>query len=488
MAEDPKVQAEEVPDARSRIERAIAGDGLVVVFQPIVEIASARVVGFEALSRFPGASPASVFAEAARAGLGVELEAAAIRAALPHIQALPTDAYVSVNVSPDLALSGRLPALLAGAPLERIVIEITETAQVDDYEALERALWGLRSRGVRLAVDDAGAGYSGMVQILKLRPEIIKLDIAVTRGVDRDVSRQALVSSLVSFGDRIHATIVAEGVETPQESAMLEAIGVRCAQGYLTGKPAPVAFLPARTDATPGHQYAQRREVRAAVKRHRRVVARPRRHMRAVALAVLTSALLVPASAVMAADAEPGGSLYSVKLFVEDLRLTLERDPGEDLALHVEFASRRVEELTTLLAARADESLVASVAARLQRHVAAVSGGIGRLGSSARTDALRERVAALLSLDGSRLGKLVSRRCPSGRTSRGCSGLGVALSKSSAVVAQASRPASSTGARNGTAAAAKPSANAKPAGTSKGGPPTASPPAQVHPPQTKAKK
>lgn len=130
---------------------------------------------------------------------------------------------MSVNLSAEAVLAAATVELLtAGAP-RRVVVELTEHAQVADYALLEQRLAGLRAAGVRVAVDDAGAGFASMRHIVRLRPDIIKIDLELTRGVDADPARRALAAALITFGADIGATIVAEGVETAGELAVLPA-------------------------------------------------------------------------------------------------------------------------------------------------------------------------------------------------------------------------------------------------------------------------
>lgn len=117
------------------------------------------------------------------------------------------------------------------------MLEITEHAHVEDYNCLLQAIEPLRARGVRLAVDDAGAGYSSLQHILQLQPDLIKLDIGLTRSIDLDPARRALASALVSFARETGSHIIAEGVETASELAALRSIGVDKAQGYFLGRP-----------------------------------------------------------------------------------------------------------------------------------------------------------------------------------------------------------------------------------------------------------
>lgn len=223
------------------IHAAMAQGAPRIVFQPIYHIAEQRIRGFECLSRFdiePKRSPGEWFDLAGQANLNLELELHAIGKALPALKQLPENISLSVNSSPQLILSGQLKTLLDQiGDLSRVVIEITEHAIVPDYAELSKALAPFRLRGARLAVDDAGAGYSSMRHILNLAPEIIKLDMSLTRHIDTDYKLRALAKGLTSFAHEIGSLVIAEGVENRQELDMLQRIGVDCAQGYLLSKP-----------------------------------------------------------------------------------------------------------------------------------------------------------------------------------------------------------------------------------------------------------
>src|ERR1700733_4346456 len=172
-----------------------------------------------------------------RNGRGARLELTAIRLALSAVSSLPKDIYLAVNASPETILSGELHDTLNGMPAERIVLEITEHAHVENYDSLMHALQPLRNQGVRLAVDDAGAGYSSLQHILQLRPDLIKLDMRLVRNIDRDPARRALASALVLFARETGSQIIAEGVETAFELNALQSIGIERAQGYFLGRP-----------------------------------------------------------------------------------------------------------------------------------------------------------------------------------------------------------------------------------------------------------
>jgi EAL domain-containing protein (putative c-di-GMP-specific phosphodiesterase class I) len=229
-----------VKEKEDRIRGVIDSRQLSIVYQPIWKLGNARPVGFECLARFaatPQRPPDRWFAEAGETGLGTELELTAIRLALGAATALPPDIYLAVNASPQTLLSEQLAAALNGIPPRQIVLEITEHAHIDDYDDLRAALLPLRARGVRLAVDDAGAGYCTLRHILQLQPDLIKLDMSLTRNINLDPARRALASALVVFARDTGSCIIAEGVETASELNILQSIGVQKAQGFFLGRP-----------------------------------------------------------------------------------------------------------------------------------------------------------------------------------------------------------------------------------------------------------
>jgi EAL domain-containing protein (putative c-di-GMP-specific phosphodiesterase class I) len=204
----------------------------------VVELEDGRVIGFEALTRFAdGVEPDVRFAEAALSGLGLEYEIAAIEAALEASIALPADRFISLNASPALVLdTARLGPVLASTD-RPIVLELTEHARIDDYADLRAALHAYGPR-VRVAVDDAGAGYASLRHILELRPAFVKLDLSIVTGIEHDPVRQALVSALVYFAVKTASELIAEGIETETEAAVLRELGISFGQGYLFGRPA----------------------------------------------------------------------------------------------------------------------------------------------------------------------------------------------------------------------------------------------------------
>jgi EAL domain-containing protein (putative c-di-GMP-specific phosphodiesterase class I)/AmiR/NasT family two-component response regulator len=224
-----------------RVRRILVNpEHLGIAYQPIVDLSDdRRTIGLEALSRFPdgGGDPSCWFRDAELIGLGVELETTAIRRALEPIDRIPVGVYVAVNTSPAALMSPGFPELFADVDPRRVTVELTEHARVDDYALLRERLDELASAGVRLAVDDAGAGYASLQHILKLRPDVIKLDISITRNIDEEPLQRALAAALVTFASELGASVVAEGVERTEEVVVLTDLGVRYGQGYLFAKP-----------------------------------------------------------------------------------------------------------------------------------------------------------------------------------------------------------------------------------------------------------
>lgn len=234
-------RSEELNAKRTRITELLDAGGFKIAYQPIWNLVRSTPVGFEALCRFdttPYRSPDKWFNDASNCDLGEALELAAIVEAVKAFDELPEDCYLSINTSPDTVMQGGLADVIGHLPLDRVVLEITEHAVVEDYQRLTDALAPLRAAGVRVAVDDAGAGYSSLQHIVRLKPDIIKLDMSLTRDIDTDQALRSLASALIHFSRETGATIVAEGIETESEHQMLKMLGIYGGQGYHLGRPA----------------------------------------------------------------------------------------------------------------------------------------------------------------------------------------------------------------------------------------------------------
>jgi len=212
------------------------------VFQPIYSLETGQLIAVEALARFDvvGPSPDRWFAAAQIAGLQVDLELTAARAALDTARdALPPDVAVSINVSPVTVVDDRFLSLVMEAD-DGLVIEVTEHDVVDDYVSLRDALGQLRAAGCRIAIDDAGAGFSSLRHIVRLEPDVIKLDMSLTRDIDADPVRRALARCLIDFAEQTDTVLIAEGVERLDELTALQELGAHAVQGYLLGRPEPL--------------------------------------------------------------------------------------------------------------------------------------------------------------------------------------------------------------------------------------------------------
>lgn len=233
-------------EAYERILEVLEHQRFYNVYQPIFDLSVNRPIGYEMLTRFtaePMRTPDKWFDEADAVGLLHDLEVAVIRKALGDFFSFSKDAYISFNLSPQTILAGVVPTLFSGYPLERIVLEITEHESIDDYSVIANELTPLRAQGLRLAVDDAGAGYASFRHILKLKPDFIKLDASLVAKIDEQVDSRALAAAIVRFSEETGSCVLAEGVETDKELDVLKSLKVSVAQGYLLGRPAPPADL-----------------------------------------------------------------------------------------------------------------------------------------------------------------------------------------------------------------------------------------------------
>ncbi|HEX4978262.1 MAG TPA: EAL domain-containing protein [Nocardioides sp.] len=221
-----------------------------IVLQPIVDIATGEIIAEEALSRFEGADTLSAFEEAHRLGRGTELELASVAAALKLRR---PDRMLSLNLTLETLVTARGWELLPD-DLHGIILEITEHGDVDHLPGTDEILRQLRLRGCAVAIDDWGKGHSNLDRMLRLRPEIIKLDLSLVQGHEAPYHR-AVISAITSWAEEVGALVCAEGIETPEQRVELAALGVHLGQGYLFGRPeaprhdARTRTVPALVDA-----------------------------------------------------------------------------------------------------------------------------------------------------------------------------------------------------------------------------------------------
>ncbi len=254
MTEDSRLDLERIAEAASSdlaasateavpwldVPRVLKADSIQMAFQPIVELVTRECIGYEALARFPDEeiiSPQSWFNAAGAQGLSRELEILAVASALAQLDDLPAGVFVSLNVSPVTAGSPELRELIPVEHRGRVVFEIKEDAAIVDYQKFTGAIDELRSTGVRIAVDDAGVADVSLRHMLDVRPDFIKIDTDVTRGVNVDPVKQAIVMAFRSLAAQANALSLAEGIETEEELETLRSLGITLGQGYLLGRP-----------------------------------------------------------------------------------------------------------------------------------------------------------------------------------------------------------------------------------------------------------
>lgn len=225
---------------RDAIRRIFDYQQFEIALQPIFRLKDQSTAGYEALCRFspePYRPPNTWFEDAGKVGLQSKLELFVIEVALELLTDLPGDSYLAVNASPATLAGGQLTDLIAKTDGSRILVEITEHAEIEDIDSLLMEIDRLRDLGARIAIDDAGAGYSGLQQIIRLRPDVIKLDMSLTQDVDKDLARRSLASAMVQFALDTNAHVVAEGIETEAAMRTLKKIGVEMGQGYHLARP-----------------------------------------------------------------------------------------------------------------------------------------------------------------------------------------------------------------------------------------------------------
>ncbi len=229
-------------DPREQVARIIERRAVELAYQPIADLKTFHVVGVEALPRFrtrPMRPPETWFAEAAKHGSLIDLELVALTAALVRMEALPTDAFLAVSMSPRTASSDRLRDLIRGAEPNRIVLELNEhSAGLDALSTGARD--ELRDGGLRVGVRHAGSGRWGLRHLARLAPDLITVEMSTLREMSADATGHEPVSSIIGFALDIGATVVADGVETDQEAEALRRVGIDLVQGNYLARPGPI--------------------------------------------------------------------------------------------------------------------------------------------------------------------------------------------------------------------------------------------------------
>ncbi len=230
--------------ADSALVRRVLDQGAYrTVFQPIYSLATGRVTGLEALTRFTLGTldaPTWWFTQAHAAELGVELELATLRCALESARELPEGLTLSVNVSPAALLDPRTMLALTRRHVSDLVVEITEQAPLHGHPQLLQHREKLRGMGIGVAIDDVVATRASVRHLLRLRPDIAKADLSLTAQLEADWRRRLLARNLVRIAHGKRARVVAEGVETPAQLELWRRLGADAVQGFLLATPAPL--------------------------------------------------------------------------------------------------------------------------------------------------------------------------------------------------------------------------------------------------------
>ena len=232
----------ELATARERIGAMLDGQAVTMFHQPIHRLSDGKPVGVECLARFPDLTkrgPQAWFDDAMKTGLGEELELTAVRCAVESIEAIPEGIFAGINASPATILSGRLRAAVEQVEGAAIVIEITDHAEVAADPAFHREIEALRAFA-RIAIDDMGSGLADLEALSMLKPDILKLNMALTRGAGHDPGHRAIAGAFAQFAAETGALLVAEGIESAVEAEMMRELGVAYGQGYHFARPLPV--------------------------------------------------------------------------------------------------------------------------------------------------------------------------------------------------------------------------------------------------------
>jgi EAL domain-containing protein (putative c-di-GMP-specific phosphodiesterase class I) len=232
---------------KAAINEVLADGGPEMVYQQVVDIGlhrsgEERIVGYESLARFPYSTPPQWFEIAGSSGLRLDLELSAMRKAIDGFAPSNHDGFLALNLSDSSLTSSRLLDALTGLDPGRIVLELSEVAVIKSYEVTKRFVDSLRDRGIRLAVDDVGAGEIDLWHILRLEPAVVKVDLCLVRDIEHTPRNRALIRGIAAMAQDLGIMVVAEGIEAPEEEEVLLELGVQYGQGYLFGKPRPLQW------------------------------------------------------------------------------------------------------------------------------------------------------------------------------------------------------------------------------------------------------
>lgn len=225
---------------QSLVTKVLDSGRVQIALQPVISLVDRRRLGVEALARFPAefGTPDILFPAAQSVGLGVALEQLTAARALELAPTLAVDEFLSINMSPAAIIAWEcLVDGFQSVAENRLVLEMTEHQAVDQYDDVRNSMQAMRARGIRIAIDDVGAGYASLHHVLQLEPDIIKIDRKLVDGAADDRARRSVIRGFVALARDLGAMVIGEGVERQTDLEVLEDLGVDAGQGYLLGRP-----------------------------------------------------------------------------------------------------------------------------------------------------------------------------------------------------------------------------------------------------------
>ncbi|WP_169794096.1 EAL domain-containing protein [Alicyclobacillus acidiphilus] len=232
---------------QSELQIILKSKNVTSYYQPIVELQTKKVLGFENLSRGPEGSslehPVELFQVAEEFGYLLELERLCRNEGIRRAR-VGSDEKLFLNVSPNILFDpmfrvGDTRKVLeeCGLTPAQVVFEITEHRAIDDYPAFLQLVDHYRDQGYQIAIDDLGSGYSGLVTLVQVKPEFVKIDTELIRDIDQNPTKQDIVRAICDIARGFSGTVIAEGIETIEEQSCAQSCGVQYGQGYLLGRP-----------------------------------------------------------------------------------------------------------------------------------------------------------------------------------------------------------------------------------------------------------
>ncbi|MDQ0189116.1 EAL domain-containing protein [Alicyclobacillus cycloheptanicus] len=262
------------PFIMTELHHVVQTNGIRIHYQPIVHLESQSIIGWESLARGPAGSglerPVNLFDYAERAGYLLDVERLCRNQAI-HSASVYPGTKLFINVSPNILSDpafhhGETREVIDAAGLEpsQIVFEITEHHAIHDYSSFLQLVAHYRDQGYKIAIDDVGAGYSGLVTLMQVKPDFVKIDMELIRNIHLDRTKQDIVRAICHISNGFSGTVIAEGIETSEELDCIQACGVPCGQGFLLGRPGPETSFDVPFRTASGQRFAEQSRLRVS--------------------------------------------------------------------------------------------------------------------------------------------------------------------------------------------------------------------------------